>query len=586
MPPPTCGSPKDTQLPVASPIPNTENKQMPGSQITETTENRPLPVLSLPENQRPWSDEFSEVNLHSSVSSWDNVHVSQTSDLNFSDSYLGERRHSIPTSNLASESALSSLASGDYTSTKIIDRHMWASSDSFFCEDFTFCNRKGKVTLDQPRSYSQVLLRENQSEKSNDHSQASDDNEPSQDFSPGDTPEGMIFSPMGLKEVPDTPPLDRLSLGGESACVSSDSPHVTHSEIDAFKDNCNITIHYNSDSTQRHTDTTQTGREHWIQFDGGSQDQLNLDILVAQGTFTPSPLSLNLQSEMPDSQASDDSAAVTPSSPSDNCKTILSTIESGMVHSSGSYRGRLIRTYSQRGRRASKRVMNSVSRRMGQTTQEYGKVPEPKPPMYSKAAMTMQIGPGLFEQPTFTCDRSEDEAGSARSVEETKVSDEGKSSSLSDTMATTSFLETARAERVGSLRMPRLSTALVRRSLSLNTPRVEQGEVPFQRLSEHQPGSFRKAISGLGALARSFRRKSNSGPKVGSPDGSKKNNPVQASKTSNEIPSRETPKNVRRTESFKGGRGRQTPQAPRLPRRNITHKSVESEYPRQRPLQK
>lgn len=579
VPPPTSGTTtttKDTQLPVTPPTSsNFTNTQHSDSFTSETKKNSsPLPVVSINENQRPWGDEFSDgTHEHFTDSSWENVHTSQTSNLNFSDSYIGERRHSIPISSVASESALSSIASGDNVSTKIIDRHMWASSDSFFCEDFTFCNRKGKVAVDQPRSYSQVLLRENQSENSDDPSQASEDTEPSRDFSPGDTPEGMTYNPVtGCKEVPDTPPLDRLSLGESIVGVSSDSPHRTHRERDATEDTSNS--HHNMD-------LTQPGREHWIQFDGGSQDQLNLDMLVARGAFIPPPLSLNLQSVTPaDSHTSDESATVTPSSPGDNCKSILSMKESGVVHSSGSYRGRLIRTCSQRGRRASKRVMSSVSRRMGQTTQDYGKVPEPIPPMYSKAAMTMQTGPGLFEQPTITCDKNEGEDGYVGAGEETKASDAGKISSPANTTASRSFLETAKAERVGSLRMPRLPTALVRRSLSLNTPRVERGEVPFQRLSENRPGSFRKAISGLGALARSFRRKSNAGPKVGNPDGGKKTNSVQ-----NEPTSSETQKSVHRAGSFRGGRGRQTPQAPRLPRRTITPKSVESDDPRRPPLQ-
>ncbi|XP_069164581.1 uncharacterized protein [Procambarus clarkii] len=295
-----------------------------------------------------------------------------------------------------------------------------------------------------------------------------------------------------------------------------------------------------------------TRREHWITFDGSMENlDLNSDEtfdIISAGTH--------------DVYEANQSNCQTPETPpvsappsEDHEKSILDVEQRREVYTTGNYKAMLVRTYSQRGRRASKRVISSVSRRI--STVDYGKLVDPVSPIYSKAVLTMQSGPGLFEKvkanddtDTIKSERLQQSLQGGK--EQTKAVELPlKNTTISsDEVASTSFVEPAGKE---SMCIPRLRSALVRRSVSLNISRVEQ-EVPFQRLPDRRPGSFRKAISGLGTLARSFTRKSDSGP----------------TGTSETRLAAQDP-GLCRSSNFATS-SRQTPKAPRLPRRATSHK--------------
>ncbi|XP_063881555.1 uncharacterized protein LOC135111776 isoform X2 [Scylla paramamosain] len=363
------------------------------------------------------------------------------------------------------------------------DCHMWLSSDSFFCEDFSCSD--GDRRNDEEAEYPQLDSLHSPSCPS--------------------VMQTVNSETWTVREPEEETEEDEMQLSASS------SPNRVIGNTRSFvsMSNSSDTAINREVATLRVADAPR--RQHWVQFDSGP---------VERWTPATPPLVIAPSPPPAETDSTHVEAPLQPSPPpSVPSLSIRERPRSSPTHA-GNYSGRLIRTYSQRGCRASKRVINSVSRRMSVT--EYGRLPEPQAPMYSRAAMTMQTGPGLFED---TASPTEPEC--PRGEEKRVQPEELKNKPMS------SLKEPAAPRRVGSMRAPRMSGALLRRSLSLNSPRKESIDVPFQKLTEQRPGSFRRA---LGALARSFRRKSNKPDMATNDNGSFTH-------------------------------GKQTPQAPRLPRR-------------------
>ena len=371
------------------------------------------------------------------------------------------------------------------------DCHMWISSDSFFCEDFT--GSDASCWNDNAAEYPELA--------------------------PNQSPSCLSVLQTANSEVWTASELEEE----ETQMSASSSPCRLSENMRSF-----VSSSYSSDpvvnseaATLRVKDIPK--RQHWVQFEGGPTKQCTPQVTA--------PLEIVPSAPPPDTESSSGETPLqTPAPASASNLAMREKPRSSPTH----YSGRLIRTYSQRGRRASKRVINSVSRRM--STPDYGRLPEPQPPMYSRAVMTMQTGPGLFNNTL--------ESRDSECPREEEKQCQPPMSSLDKPVAHC---------RVGSIRAPLVSTTHLRRSLSLNAPREESSGVPFQKLSEQRPGSFRRA---LGALTRSFRRKS-----------SITNTPDLATNENNSVTHRE-----------------QTPQAPRLPRRAARH-SYPSTQDWERPAQ-
>ncbi|MPC12868.1 hypothetical protein E2C01_005583 [Portunus trituberculatus] len=398
-------------------------------------------------------------------------------------SSISETRPS--TSNTAHQASFRGGSGAQASSSNAGDCHMWLSSDSFFCEDFSPSD--GDRRNDEEAEYPQLDSLHSPSCPS-------------------------VMQTVSPSTWADREPEDETEEEEDEMQLSaSSSPNRvtgnTHS-FDSLLNSSDTAI--NTDvATLRVADAPR--RQHWVQFDS---------IPVERWTSVTPPLVIAPSAPPAETDFSHVEAPLQPSPPpSVPSLTFRERARSSPTHA-GNYSGRLIRTYSQRGCRASKRVINSVSRRMSVT--EYGRLSEPQAPMYSRAAMTMQTGPGLFEE-TASPTEPEHPGDEEKRFQPEELNNKPMSS----------LKEPAAPRRVGSMRAPRMSGALLRRSLSLNSPRKESTDVPFQKLAEQRPGSFRRA---LGALARSFRRKSNK-------------------------PDTATNENGSTTH------GKQMPQAPRLPRR-------------------
>ena len=418
------------------------------------------------------------------LDSGDTQQLSSTSNVAQLPSVTRETRPSA--SNTKYQASSRGGSSAQTSSSNAGDCHMWLSSDSFFCEDF--CS-DGDRRNDEEAEYPPQL--------DSLHSPSCP--------SVMQTVSSDTWIDRESEDGTEKEEEDEIQLSASPSCnrvIENTHPFVSLS-------NSSDTAINAETATLRVADAPR--RQHWVQFDS-----------VPVERWTPITPPLVIAPSAPPAEA-DFSHVEAPLQPSPPPRVPSLAIREGSRPSpthAGNYSGRLIRTYSQRGCRASKRVINSVSRRMSVT--EYGRLTEPQAPMYSRAAMTMQTGPGLFEDTTSPAELEHP------GEEEKRVQpEEPKIKSMS------SLKEPAAPRRVGSMRAPRMSGALLRRSLSLNSPRKESTEVPFQKLTEQRPGSFRRA---LGALARSFRRKSNK-------------------------PDTATNENGSTTH------GKQMPQAPRLPRR-------------------
>lgn len=384
------------------------------------------------------------------------------------------------------------------------DHHMWISSDSFLCEDFTFTDFNHLEN--EPKEHHETAA------------------EPQWDTSRHcelQTPvsvNGGKFHGISRKgeekgiAVPATESPSRLICGSRLSTTPSD-----------------LSVNRKA-STVRMADLPQ--HQHWIKFEN-----------IQAERQTPEPEELwEKVSTIPTLNDDSKPGEIFPQpTPSGSLPRVAALVKHKSIPTNaGSYSGRLIRTYSQRGHRASKRVIGSVSRRM--SASEYGRLPESLPPMYSKAAMTMQSGPGLFEETPKRVESSECPR------EEEKQSHSEKSQAK---VSIPSLQEENRPRRVGSIRLPRMPRVSLRRSASVSAPLEQSKDVPFQRLTDQRPGSFRRA---LGALARSFRKKSNGTTK-----------PSAADNQTTSIP---------RDIDDPLINGKQTPQAPKLPRKATKHTCV------------
>lgn len=386
------------------------------------------------------------------------------------------------------------------SSSNASDCHMWLSSDSFLCEDFT-------------------------------SSDAAENPEPEPHQSPF-CPSVLETANPETRTVIEPEEEEEVQLSASSSlCRLSENARPI------------VSLSCSSEAaTLRVADVPR--RQHWVQFDGGPTEQWTPQVVA--------PLEIVPSAPPPDTYSSPGEFPLRPPSPASMPNVMIREKPRASPTHAGNYSGRLIRSYSQRGRRASKRVINSVSRRMSVT--DYGRLSESQPPMYSKAVMTMQSGPGLFEK-------------ALESTESERLRDEEKRFQAEELKMKppTSFLEEPISpRRVGSVRAPRMSGTLLRRSVSLNSSRRETSDMPFRRLSEQRPGSFRKA---LGALARSFRRKSSSANKQ---DIATNENSSVTQDRLNTGPA--------------VTHAKQTPQAPRLPRR-AARQSYSSTHDWNRPAQ-
>ncbi|KAG0723415.1 Ubiquitin-related modifier 1 [Chionoecetes opilio] len=368
------------------------------------------------------------------------------------------------------------------------DCHMWLSSDSFVCEDFACsdadCHNDDTADHQEPAPHQSVscpyILRTANSEvwTASDLEEEEEDMQLSAASSP---------SRLGESTYPIVP-----------ASCSSDAA-----------------VNWEA-ATLRVTDVPW--RQHWVQFDAGSTPQWGSNVTAPPQIVPSAP--------PPETYFSHAEVPLQPSLSVNEPSLAISERPRGSPTYAGNYSGRLIRTYSQRGRRARKRVINSVNRRMSAT--DYGRLAESQPPMYSRAVMTMQSGPGLFENNLEVTELERPRE------EERRVPNE----ELNQRHVPLFLEEPVAPRRMGSVRAPRMSARVLQRSVSLHSPRKEPSAVPFQKLTEQRPGSFRRA---LGALTRSFRRKS-----------SGDNNQDQVTHESSSVT-----------------HCKQMPQAPRLPRRAI-----------------
>ncbi|XP_050691092.1 uncharacterized protein LOC126982864 [Eriocheir sinensis] len=376
------------------------------------------------------------------------------------------------------------------------DCHMWLSSDSFLCEDFTFSdiNRRYDGVKEHHGPPGEPHLRTCRASR---------------------LPTTISERWTGSKEYHATSKGDEK--GSSLSATPSPCRHTGSLRITTTPYASSDTGTCREASTIRIADLPQ--RKHWVEFENDPTKR-GTPIVVAPRKIASSSL-------IKDDTSSSGEIPLQRTPPNSPPYMITPVHQRSSSIKAGSYSGRLIRTYSQRGCRTSKRVISSVSRRM--SASDYGRLSESQPPMYSKAAMTMQSGPGLFEE---TPCKSEME-----------YPHEEKRPHSERLKAKPSLEEPTAPRRVGSMRLPRLPAVLLRRSSSLSSPHEKSSEVPFQRLTEQRPGSFRKIV---GALARSFRRKSNTANKPGT--------------TANQ--SRSTNQSVAVHTNDK-----QTPQAPRLPRR-------------------
>ncbi|XP_066973427.1 uncharacterized protein [Macrobrachium rosenbergii] len=498
-------------------------------------------------------------------------------------------------SNLASHSASNSPARtpSQSSTSAITDRHLWASSDSFICEDFSFCKgvppkKPKEERLSQhspPRSFSQVLL--NPQNMNEQHLTGHDDLYEDLDVQlSGESSfktsvdqvccetEGTSYNSLH------TPNSNKNVIGFEASC-HLDAENIAEGDSSfPVASNCitsQVEPTYQEVSSSPYRVKEDSFRDNWIRFDceslnnlAGSSTGVNYDSAgstISKGDDIDFVHQSNF--DMYDGNPLD--PVTSPTSPvlyRNFSGSTLNLVEPRLHQTPEIYTGQLVRHYSIRGKRAGKRVTRTVSQKMKPA--EYGKLTEPVAPMFSKAALTMTSGPGLFEQSTtLPIDKavdSEEDAQVEETEKEQKLELPKPTAGNSDLNQTNnSTLSPGLPNRAGSLRVPRLPSIFLRRSLSLNAPKVSRGEVPFQRLPERK-GSFRKA---MGAIARSFRRRP--GERV-------QTNEVSshiAEKASSSAP----PSRLHRSGST-GSSSRQIPKAPRLPRRTISHKQNSPNEPK------
>lgn len=382
------------------------------------------------------------------------------------------------------------------------DCHMWLSSDSIFCENLAFSNIncRGDGVKKHHEFAGEAQLRTCHATRL-----------------PSSISEGWRDCEKYRTTFIENEKEIALPIT-QSPCTQMGMPTTPYDYLDIT--GCTET------STLQIADLPQ--RQHWVEFENGSTEQ-GTTMVATPCKIVPRTLTID------DSNSSGE-ISLKPTPPGSPLDMGTVVFQRTSPINAGNYSSRLIRTYSQRGRRASKRVISSVSRRM--SASDYGKLPESRPPLYSKAAMTMQSGPGLFEE---TPHRTESEC----------PREEKKRPNSESIKAKPSLEKPTESRRVGSMRLPRLPAALLRRSASLSSPHEKSREVPIERLTEQRPGSFRKF---LGVLAGSFRRKSN-----------KINNPDTA-------PDQDLSDN--RSVSVPDTNDKQTPHAPRLPRKAAKHSFI------------
>ncbi|XP_068218488.1 uncharacterized protein [Palaemon carinicauda] len=523
--------------------------------------------------------------LHNTHDAFNMTEMSANVDGVISDSLL-LNNEKFSMSNLAPNSASNSPTRtlSQSSASAIKDRHLWASTDSFICEDFSFCKGIPPDNLQEvknlqhspPRSFSEVLL--NPQEMNEQHLTSHDETYEDIDIQLN----GESFA-QGYSET---------DSAGYSVMQSSDTKGNASSHYDAgsrdegYSGLTTTTDGIESQSEQTYQEISfpsfkpngNAFRGDWIRFDCESSDNVagsskSFSCDSAESTLSRSDdIDFVPQSnfDMYDGNPSD--PVNSPTSPvlyRHFSGSTLNLVEPRLQQTPEIYTGQLVRNYSIRGKRASKRVTRTVSQKMKPA--EYGKLIEPVAPMFSKAALTMSSGPGLFEQNIPLTNKEID------NEEETQVEETIKGKNLelpvpikqnsNMIQKKNSSLSPGLPNRSGSLRVPRLPSIFLRRSLSLNTPKVSRGDVPFQRLPERR-GSFRKAISGIGAIARNFRRR----------PGERGQASDQLSHITDKTTVSVTASRLHRSGSI-GSSLRQTPKAPRLPRRTISHRQNSSNEP-------
>lgn len=375
-------------------------------------------------------------------------------------------------------------------------RHVWISSDSFFCEDFTLTDFNH---LEDNKKEQQKFATEHWNPSQVPVSEGWMSNEKSQATSTKDDEREIALTAMG----------------SPSTLIWSSTPSATPSDFTVNTETSPVCI------------AGLTQRQHWVKFDASPVERSpKTEVLWERVLSTPT---LN-----DDSDSGEIPLQLTPPCSPSKVATIVKHKNNPI--SVNNYSGRLIRTYSQRGHRASKRIICSVSRRM--SASEYGRLPESRPPMYSKAAMTMQSGPGLFEET-----QKKDEFQS--SLEEVR---EPHSKEFKAKASMPSKEKQTAPRHGGSVRVPRVPSVSLQRSASAISSHEKSSNVPFQKLTIQRPGSFRRILS---ALTSSFRKNSNGAIKSYATANQKCSTPKD---TSNNIIN-----------------DQQTPQAPRLPRRATKH---------------
>ncbi|XP_037772428.1 uncharacterized protein LOC119568102 [Penaeus monodon] len=489
-------------------------------------------------------------------------------------SLLERQQCSFSTTNVAPHSACNSPGeTATFMSSCIADRHLWSSTDSFICEDFMFSDKRRcfndsahEGMLQSLRSYSQIFL--NQMNLDDPHEAEAQGTERSASLasSPQLTPPGsrgsgeMRSSSPAQEDISSSSRVyDRLGLAEDRECSGG-----------------------RQSASPSPQGLSPGRRRHWITFD--SVEHLSEDVSHTPTTDTSSIDDRHGTSPAEDGPDTENNQAGMLLK--DHHGSTANLMEPRLEQPPENYQGRLVRSYSQRGRRASRRVIDSVSRRM--KPGEYDKMREPIPPMFSKAALTMHTGPGLFEErqpPKIESPQRDDlespqeENGAvARSCTSPSTKEDKAERPATPRISLTPSLPS----RVGSLRLPKMPAAFVRRSVSFAGPKVEHSEIKFQRLSENR-GSFRRAMSGLGALARSF-KKGKANPD--SPATTPLQSPGEEKRASICICDRDErgafardkeakQRSAHRSASVKVHRNKQVPHAPRLPRRAIARNSAE-----------
>lgn len=488
-------------------------------------------------------------------------------------SLLERQQCSFSTTNVAPHSACNSPGeTATLMSSCITDRHLWSSTDSFICEDFMFSDKRRcfndsahEGMLQSLRSYSQIFLNQMNLED----------------------PPGAERGTERSASLASSPRLTPPPSGGSGELRSPSPTQEDTSSCSRVYDRLGLAEDRERSGGGRSASPSPEGvspgrRRHWITFD-------SVEHLSEDACQTPTTDASSIDDRRGTSPAEDGPDPETPQPGmllKDHHGSTANLMEPRLEQPQEHYQGRLVRSYSQRGRRASRRVLDSVSRRMNPA--EYDKMREPIPPMFSKAALTMHTGPGLFEEqqpPKIEAperddpSRPQEENGAvARPCTSSSTKEEKTERPTTPRISLTPSLPS----RVGSLRLPKMSAAFVRRSVSFAGPKVEHSDIKFQRLSENR-GSFRRAMSGLGALARSF-KKGKANPD--SPATSPLESPAEEKRASICICDRDERgalardkeakhRGVHRSASVKAHRNKQAPHAPRLPRRAVARNSAE-----------